>query len=78
MEDALIIEIRELLYQIKNMLKNRLARLGWISLQEAVQYSGLSESTIRRSVRMGSLKRSTRPGKMMFKINEIERWLNEK
>jgi|TARA_Y100000294_G_scaffold174625_1_gene193059 excisionase family DNA binding protein len=40
------------------------------------EYSTLSQSTIRRAVRKGVLKASTRTGKLLFKVSDVDRWLS--
>ena len=49
---------------------------GWLSLNEVVKYTSLSQSTIRRAIRKGILKASTSTGKLLFKISDVDRWLN--
>ena len=48
----------------------------WLSLNEIVKYTSLSQSTIRRAVRKGVLKASTSTGKLLFKALNVDRWLN--
>ncbi len=48
----------------------------WMDITETSQYTGVSKSTLRRNVRAGSLKASSKTGKMLFKISNVERWLN--
>ena len=49
----------------------------WMDITETSQYTGVSKSTLRRNVQTGSLKASSKTGKMLFKISNVERWLNE-
>ena len=48
----------------------------WMDITETSQYTGVSKSTLRRNVQTGSLKASSKTGKMLFKISNVERWLN--
>jgi len=36
----------------------------------------MSESTIRRAVKRGTLKASQSTGKLLFKVSSVDRWLN--
>jgi len=49
---------------------------GWLDLTAASKYCSLSPSTIRRSIRSGQLKTSKSTGKLMFKIEWLDKWLN--
>ena len=48
----------------------------YIDINEVVELCNISKSTIRRNVQSGSLKCSQKLGKMLFKVEEVERWLN--
>ena len=48
----------------------------YIDINEVSELSGVSKSTIRRNVKSGLLKCSNATGKTLFKIEEVERWLN--
>lgn len=77
-KNEILLEMNVKLTKIDANLEKIVDPNGWINLREAAQYSGLSESTIRRAVRRGSLKCSRRPGKRLFKRSDIDRWLNDK
>ena len=47
----------------------------WMSIKDAVQYTKLSDSTIRRAIKKGSLKVSKRTGKNLLKQSWIDKWL---
>ena len=64
-------EIRDLKSMVHGKLTDR-----WLTITDVTHYTSLSDSTIRRAVRKGELKCSKRTGKLMFKTNEVERWLN--
>ena len=69
------IRIIELLGEILSLLKGK-KRQGWLDMNEICEYSCLSSSTIRRSIKKGVLKVSTSTGKLLFKISDVDRWLN--
>jgi len=47
----------------------------WIDLKAACGYCGLSPSTLRRSIRSGSLNCSKTSGKLMFKVEWLDKWM---
>ena len=49
---------------------------GWVDIKSACSYTGLSASTIRRAIQKGVLKASTNTGKLLFKVSDVDRWLN--
>tara|TARA_B000000532_G_C18490617_1_gene244377 strand:- start:130 stop:381 length:252 start_codon:yes stop_codon:yes gene_type:complete len=65
----------ELLNQIKSLLINR-SENKWLSIKEVTNYASISESTIRRAVKKGSLKASKATGKLLLKTSDIDKWLN--
>ncbi len=71
--------INKLMNMLLSKIDARLERLtkphDWIGVKEAARYCGLSVSTIRRAVRVGSLKCSRRSQKMLFKRKDLDRWL---
>ena len=48
----------------------------WLNISQAAQYAKLSEQTIRRYVRSGSLKASKKTGRLLFQKSNLDRWLN--
>ena len=48
----------------------------WMTIRQVVNYTKLSDQTIRRYVRNGFLKASKRTGRLLFKKSNIDRWLN--
>ena len=69
------LRIIEILSEIKDKLNNKLTH-SWVNIQQVHNYTGLSESTIRRAVQKGVLKVSTTTGKLLFKLSDVDRWLN--
>ena len=47
----------------------------YLNLKEVIELTGLSDSTIRRAVRSGTLKCKRLPGKMLFIRADIDKWL---
>ena len=70
-------QIISLLTEIKSLIIGKSSR-KWYTINEVSSMCSLSHSTIRRSVAGGSLKCSRRLGgkKLIFKISDVERWLN--
>jgi predicted DNA-binding transcriptional regulator AlpA len=54
----------------------------WLSVEEAEFYTSLSRWTLHRAVKDGSLKARKlsegRTGKIVFEIDEIDRWFDDK
>ena len=67
--------INEKLNEIHHLIKNK-PRDRWLNISEVSKYTGLSDSTIRRSIKKGVLKASNSTGKLLFKISDVDRWLN--
>ena len=70
-------EIRtiELLNEIKSLILGKVNE-RWLTIKEVCQYSSVSESTVRRAIRKGTLKASNSTGKLLFKVSSVDRWLN--
>ena len=69
------IRILEILNEIKSLIQGRDAN-SWMDIRETAKYTSVSISTIRRAVYRGELKVSHKTGKLLFKISNVERWLN--
>ena len=63
----------QILDEIKSLIQNKNSK--WLSLKDAVDYSGLSDSTIRRAIQSGQLKANKVGGKWLVKSEWIERYL---
>ena len=50
----------------------------YMDLHTASAYTSLSESTLRRGITKGELKCSKRTGKVLFRTEYIDRWLDFK
>ena len=69
-EYALIEKLDEIRDIVKSKVSDR-----WINIGEVCEYSGLSNSTIRRAINKGVLKASHSTGKLLFKMSDVDRWL---
>jgi len=47
-----------------------------MTLKQVIEYSQLSQSTIRRSLIKGTLKPFKDKGKKLFRKSDVDRWLN--
>jgi len=70
-EHVLIEKLDEIKHIVKSEVSNR-----WLNMKEVCDYCGLSSSTIFRFRKKGILKASTSTGKLLFKISDVDRWLN--
>ena len=64
----------EKLDEIKSILTGK-TNDKWLKIDEVCKYSSISDSTIRRAVRRGTLKASTSTGRLLFKKSDVDRWL---
>ena len=69
------IRILEILNEIKSLIKTS-GTTKWLDIREVSNQTSISKSTIRRAVQTGELKCSKSIGKLLFKVEDIERWLN--
>jgi excisionase family DNA binding protein len=49
---------------------------GYMNINQVVQYTSVSKSTIRRAIKKGVLKVSRSTGKLLFKTAWVDKWLN--
>ena len=70
-----IAPIIERLDNIQKKLDSKLAK-GWLDLKAASKYCDLSPQTLMRYNRSGQLKSSKSTGKLMFKVEWLDKWLN--
>mgnify|MGYP001221859430 CR=1 FL=1 len=69
------LRILEILNEIKSLIKTG-STTKWLSLAEVAHQTSLSKSSIRRAIGTGQLKCSRKTGKLLFKVEDVERWLN--
>ena len=63
------------LNDIKSMIEKD-SKVGFMDMKQVVQYSSTSASTIRRAIKKGVLKVSRSTGKLLFKTEWVDKWLN--
>ena len=66
--------IREQLDRIEQKIDNK-KRKKYLSIADASELTNLSQSTIRRAIKAGSLKCKKRLGKILFLECDIDNWL---
>jgi len=69
------LRILEILNEIKSLIKIG-GTIKWLSLSEVCEQVSLSKSSIRRAVSTNALKCSRTTGKLLFKVEDVESWLN--
>tara|TARA_Y100001980_G_C14267698_1_gene106833 strand:- start:201 stop:419 length:219 start_codon:yes stop_codon:yes gene_type:complete len=67
--------ILDMMEEIKGLIKDKLSD-RWLNIREVASYASVSETTIRRAVKRGSLNASKVTGKLLFKVSCVDRWLN--
>ena len=67
-------QIRDVLDELKTIVQYKSANI-WMDIHEVVKYTSVSESTIRRAGAKAELKVSKATGKLLFKIDWVDRWL---
>ena len=70
-------QIKELIDELRTIIVQHKTKSKWLDIAEAVGYTSISESTIRRAVRKGELKVSKATGKLLFRVEWIDRWLSK-
>ena len=68
------IRIIEMLEELKSLVITN-HHNKWMNINEICNYTSVSESTIRRAVRRGTLKASTSTGRLLFKKSNVDKWL---
>ena len=70
------LRVIELLREIKSLLMGRSDTDKWLDINQASNYCSVHPSTLRRNIANGSLNASDKLGKKLFKVSELEKWLN--
>ena len=70
-------QVKEVMDELKGIITNHYNKSHWLDINEAVDYISVSQSTIRRAVRKGELKVSKATGKLLFRVEWIDRWLSK-
>ena len=72
--NEILIPIIDKLEEIESLL-NLSSSPNLMTIKDLVQYSRLSEATIRRYIRRGTLKPIKEEGKKLFRRTDVDRWL---
>ena len=64
-----------MLKEIERLIKYN--HIKWYNLKDVCKITNLSQSTLRRAISKGELKASKKTGKLLFKLNWIEKFLGE-
>jgi len=59
---------------MKEMIQGNISD-KWMNMKDVCNYTSVSESTIRRAVKRGTLKSSKGTGRLLFKQSNIDNWL---
>lgn len=73
--DVQLYSLAEQLDRIEKKLDGKYSN-KFLDMKQVVQYSSTSASTIRRAIVRGELKCSKKLGKLLFKVESVDRWLN--
>ena len=68
------IRIIERLDRIEKKLDGKLSN-RFLDIKQVADFTSLSQSTIRRSISKGELKVCGGLGKLLFKMSDVDRWL---
>lgn len=68
------IRIMEMLTEMKEMIQGNISD-KWMNMKDVCNYTSVSESTIRRAVKRGTLKSSQQTGRLLFKRTDVDNWL---
>jgi len=71
MEERILQELKELRALIQKNVPI------WLSIKDSVEYSGLSESSIRRAIQSGQLKANKVGGKWLIRHQWLESYLTK-
>ena len=69
------LRVIEKLDEVLQMLKGKQPSDKWMDLNDVVDYSSMSRSSIFRSCKEGRLKYSGSHGKFLFRKSDVERWI---
>ena len=75
--DVQLYSLAEQLDRIEKKLDGKYSN-KFLDMKQVVQYSSTSASTIRRAIVRGELKCSKKLGKLLFKVEWIDKWLGGK
>ena len=75
MENVLYHNLIERLDRIESKIDNRVLK-NWLSINDVIQTTGNSKSTISRAIKKGELKSVKNGGKRMFRKSWVDIWIS--
>ena len=72
-----LIPFKEQLDRIEKKIDGKYSN-KFLDINQVAHLTSLSQSTIRRAIRRGELKCSKKLGKLLFKVEWIDKWLGVK
>ena len=77
MNNTEFFELRAILERIEDSLSNKNTE-KYLTIKNVADFCSLSISSIRRYVQKGELKCSGKSGKLLFKVEWVDNWLEDK
>ena len=77
MNNTEFFELRAILERIEDSLSNKNTE-KYLTINNVADFCSLSISSIRRYVQKGELKCSRKSGKLLFKVEWVDNWLEDK
>ena len=77
MNNTEFFELRAILERIEDSLSNKNTE-KYLTIKNVADYCSLSISSIRRYVQKGELKCSRKSGELLFKVEWVDNWLEDK
>ena len=72
-----LLPIREQLERIEKKLDGKYTN-KFLDIKQVAHHTSVSQSTIRRAIARGELKCSKKLGKLLFKVEWVDKWLGGK
>ena len=72
-----LIPFKEQLDRIEKKIDGKYSN-KFLDINQVAHLTSLSQSTIRRAIKRGELKCSKKLGKLLFKVEWIDNWLEDK
>ena len=72
-----LIPFKEQLDRIEKKVDGKYSR-KFLDINQVAHLTSLSQSTIRRAIARGELKCSKKLGKLLFKVEWVDNWLEDK
>ena len=77
MNNTEFFELRAILERIEDSLSNKNTE-KYLTIKNVADFCSLSISSIRRYVQKGELKCSRKSGELLFKVEWVDNWLEDK